>query len=161
MKKNIILLITGLLATASITGAANTNGTSGATLSAELTIEETTSLSFGKVEKSTIDSVISLNSDGSATVSSGDFIHHGGHSKGVFKLIGDANRTVSTITVDATGTLTDGSNTLNATYSIDGTPPATLDSTGELVFSIIGTVSIPASTLNSKYTGTYNITYSY
>lgn len=126
-----------------------------------ISITENTALNFGKILAGSTESVVSLASDGTASVTSGNAVHQGQQAIGEFTLTGDANQPFRNLRVVATGTLTNGTTTLNTTYSIQGTPPTTLDATGNATFNVIGTVTIPANTQGGNYTGTYEVTFFY
>lgn len=160
MKKSLILFAAGLLATAGVANAATFTANASANLITGLSVNEDTALNFGKISIGTAESVITLTNAG-VSVTSGDATHHGESAMGAFTLIGDGNHALGAITVAASGTLTDGTNTLNATYALDGTAPTVLDGAGEATFNVVGTLTIPVGAVAGAYTGTYEITYSY
>ena len=134
--------------------------TATATLHKLIDVQEQTALNFGTwgidPNGASGDLVLGFNDDATTTT---DNVYHGSAATGVYAISGSADTDVN-ITVNTGNTLTNGTTTLGAVYTLDNAT-VTLDAGGNGLLKVGGSLSVTSSSTPGVYNGTFQVTLSY
>lgn len=144
----------------SIAEAATSQGTSKATVTAGLTLNQTSELNFGSFFVEASAGTVIVDATGNANATGGVTMLPGiTPQNGVFSITGQAGRALQ-VTIDSSATLSNGTQTMALTLT-PGTLPSTLSASGVANVNVGGSLAVAANQGTGTYTGSYNVTVIY
>ena len=123
-----------------------------------LQLTNTAGLNFGTVVGPFSGTVVRVSNTGTRTC--GSLTCSGTPSAAAFTVKGTASQGL-TVKVDTSVTMTSGSNNLSVDLTTDLPTAVATDATGAASFGVGGSLTIPASTPDGLYSGTFNVQVNY